>query len=669
MSGIANIMKVALANALADTFDVSENWTVTDAADYPTGELSEAEKTAVEQEKSRRATEAENGTARLQRLAGEFHAADEDCASSIHSIIGDIAALTPLSSALGGGIAEQIADKITEGKTLTDFERRVLELGATLSRDQMAALWRGATAEISQGQFEFLQEITGQLGGKTMAEVLALGEGPRHKEIQHHLASAVEMLGIPNVKTEAGDAGGMDQLPENIRTILTSNLDTGQAVIDDAPDDGARVYHLTEGLESFYGFSRFISQGNDFLQGSDVNRGLLKQVAELSGVSASDPIGSHALRSGEFELLDEELRQFLSDTLYNAAMDRTAVHDFLTGDNMDVTCDNGGRYVAGTHVEALLQYEWGDNTSGAEAMLRWNADVGPSGNAYQVELAHGAAEALGHHLGSEEFIATNERLGLTNPQLARELADTLHPYLGSFSGADGLAGLPEYGVKSLEPSELERLFQSLSTDPEAAARINTEASKWQNLMAYAYGMDPTQAALPERAGMLSQAMIDGNTAAREHMSAEQQREYQNNLEALSLVKDIAGLFPYADKAAVLIQPSLILGDEPTMADVESEYNNPESIASLNDPLAHKFSIFSGYAAANPAWVAAHPEFFEDGKPSWEKATEDEHSRNIFINLVHEISGGVGPVVTGWEGAFRSGNRASDSPHAPYQPGE
>lgn len=45
------------------------------------------------------------------------------------------------------------------------------------------------------------------------------------------------------------------------------------------------------------------------------------------------------------------------------------------------------------------------------------------------------------------------------PGLAQIFANALHPYLGSYVGAEGLAGIPDRGVDDLSTDELKRVFK------------------------------------------------------------------------------------------------------------------------------------------------------------------------------------------------------------------
>lgn len=661
MSHIADRLTADAAGYEGDGFAVADDWKVTDAYNYGLASLmtagdAEAQQRLADLQRAR-ATAAANATAALDRLVSEFDHADSACAGAIDAASADVSALAPVSSALGGQVADRIADKLSEGRPLTPFERRVLEEGTKLPPDQLEALRNGGTATLPQGQFDFLRELTAELDGKSMDSILALGEGTQHDEIQSNLANASQILGIPNVRTGAGDHGGMQALPANIRSLLTTNMVTGTN-----PSVAERLLvggkPRVKNLDEFFKMTDFMGKSDEDLRvGSDVNRGILKQVAEISAVGESPGTGNN-MTAAEFD-------RALDKALAAAATDRIASHDFMTGANMDVTCADGGRYNAGIHLNGLASQEWEHGNAGLHKLFDWVGDEAGSANPYQATMSREAASSLGHYLGSRDDLAVNEGLGVRNPEMARIFANVLSPYLGDFSGINETSGgIHTFGADRLTPGELENIFRSINTDGEAAATLNSSAFKWQNLMAVHYGLDTHQSSLAEHAGVLSQAMTDGNGHAVEYLSdsqfEERMRIYNNQMQFFGTVKDATGLLPFGSQTQLLMQQPLadaIFGEAPARENAANQGNDPDWVAQLNDPKVLQFYQFSGYVGEHPELRQEYPEWFgPNGEPDWDRINKDDWWSNY-------MSG----VSDRWQDSYERGQDRPDWPTGPDNP--
>ncbi|WP_028463695.1 hypothetical protein [Nocardia sp. 348MFTsu5.1] len=648
MSHISESLKTGADGWEETGYDVAEDWTVTDRYNYALAEsMYKDDDAALEllaNMKSVRANNAATATSQLQRLAVEFDEADTKCAAAIGTASSSISTLTPLESALGGGVADQIGEKLRNGEQLSDFERRVLEAGTNLDPDELDALKNGKSATMTQGEFDFIKEIVGDLDGLSMEEIIKLGAGAHHNEIQNNLANATQLLGIPNLSTSNGDRGGMAALPENVRKVLTTN----------PVDDSGTIYsHFPDSMS----FVDFVAAGDQNARyGSDVNRGLLKQSSEISG--AHDTFSP-----GSLDTIDE----VLNTAMKVGGSDRIAAHDFITGENMDVTCDNGGKYNAGIHLNNISEYEWTDFSGLHTVFDTIGQDVGSS-NPFYAEMSRENASSLAHYLGSPGDMGTNDDVGITNPELARIYANALSPYIGDFTGIDATStGAPTYGADRLDPGELENIFRSLNTDGEAAATMNSEAYKWQNLMALQYGVTD-QAHFSELAGILSQAMTDGNSQAVNHLSetdlAERTASYDSKMTLFSTVKDLTGLLPVGSEAGIAMQQPLadaIFGEAPVLEDVSKQGNDPNWVAQLNDPNIRDFYELEGYMAAHPEFghtaefgtPPMPPEWFVDGKLDWNTVNSEKH-KNAFDDW-------VGRMNSDWEDGFDKGTQAPDWP--------
>lgn len=656
MSHIAGRLQSRAQGYEDSSFRVADDWRVTDGYNYALARAMAGDSVPMQQRvaalEAERAETARTATTVLQRLASEFDEADGRCAAQIAAHGADIGSLTPVTSALGSGVADRISKKLSEGKALSPFERRVLEEGTTLNPAQLADLRNGRAATISQGQFNFLREIAGELDGKGMADIRALGSGAQRPEIQNNLANATQLLGIPNLRTADGDHGGMAALPANIRNLLTSNLVDGDRNPLQKLVNGSQPYVAK--AQEFGDLTKFLGHSDDQVRvGSDVNRGILKQASELAAAGET-PQGEH-LNAREFDKL-------LNTALNVGATDTIASHDFMTGANMDVTCADGGQYNAGIHLNGLMGQEWDGHTSGLHKLFDWVGAEAGSPDAHTATMARESASALGHYLGSPGDLDVNEEIGIRNPELAGILAKAMSPYLGDFSG------MQVFGADKLEPGELENIFRSLNTDGNAAATLNSAAFKWQNQMALQYGMDTYNSSLAEYAGKLSQAMIDGNGHAVEHLSAtelaERTRIYTNQMTAFGFAKDGMAFLPGGGIAGTLMQPPVanaIFGHPPEHPPVDPHApwagNNPQWIAQLNDPKINQFFQFAGYASTHPEVQAANPQWFDQhGAPNW-KAVKDDEEWTSFMTGVSDR----------WADDFGRGTKRPDWTGAPDNP--
>ncbi|QHN29214.1 hypothetical protein GII32_01260 [Gordonia amarae] len=659
LSDTSNSLKLRVVSCQLQKFDVNDDWVVIDKFDYASADATDesTEDTALREQ---RAEIAKTETVLLQQLAQTFSDQDTDFAAAVLKHSEALERLTPVSSAIGGGIGDRIGDELAAGETLTEWEQKILNVATThLNFETTTDLSLGRPTTIPQGHFDFLREISRDLDGLTMKEILALSDGqtPRTRT---NLASAVELIGCPGLRTESGDQGGVAQVPDGIRSLLTSDLTTSTGGMFPDKDGISHEYTVIDRLDEVRDLTTFIAAGSPNLQGSDINRGMAKQISEISRATSQT---GRAMGNG-LRLEPDELNNLMSHTLEIAGQDKIAARDFITGKDMNVTCDNGGRYVANDHLEGLTQHRWGTRTAGLEKMFSWIGDDAGATTPFAKELTRDAATSLGNYLGSEEYLDTNKKLGINTPGLAQIFANAVHPYLGSYVGAEGLAGIPDRGVDDLSTDQLKRVFQSLNTDPEAAATMNTEAAKWQNLMAYHYGADP-DAPLATRSGMLNQAMTEGSKQAVEVISDEQKSVYERKKLTYLAIKDVGWLFPQT----AIFEPALqqpvtdwVIGKEPTQADATNDHTNPDKIRSLNDPSAHNYSILKVYSEKpGNEWVRReHPNLFDQDGLSWEKIHSNQRLENDFDRAASEMEKRGGPELSDWLQGYDKGVKATES---------
>lgn len=570
MSHISDALKQNANGLEADMFKVSDDWGVTDTYNYALADaVAAANNDPVAQQqiaelKAKRAEEAKTGATRLKRLAQEFDEADEKCTSQIKSANEAISSLAPVASGLSSKGADSIADALNGGHPLSPSQLSQLKAATNLTPDQIDALKHGKPANLSQGQYDFIKELTHGMDGKSIDQITGMGAGPSHGAVQNGLANATVMMGTPNVGTAAGDHGGMGALPQNLQSILTKNMATGKS-----------------DPTGFFKFSNFIGKSNPELrQGSDVSRGILKQASEISGYAKNDPVANFA-HPPDWQNSGEVLNHELNQALNVGASDKIATHDFITGKNMDVTCSDGGHFNANTHLTDLTTHHWEDQTSGVDKMFKWVGQDAASPDHFSADLAHDAANSLGHHLGSEANIGANQQLGVINPEMSKTLATAVSPYLGNFAGAGGLPGIPDMHIGHMQQGELQNMFQALNSSPESAKIINTAGQHWMNYMSYQYGMHP-DSNLAMNAGQIGGAMTGGYhnewNYLNDQIYHQHMQDYQDNMNSYKAISDAVGMVPWAGGPANMAAdgaglPDALFGPQPTPNDVHPNMGN------------------------------------------------------------------------------------------------
>lgn len=668
MTDLAGRLCGSAAGWESNGFIVGDTWTVRDGYNYGLADALATHDRETQRQlarlKQQRADEAAAGSAHLGRLATQFDEADQECAGAVHRAATALSELAPASAALGGAVGDRIASKLRDGKPLSELERRILDDATNLTPQQTDDLRQGKPASMSQAQYDFLRELTGDLDSVPMDEILTLGTGDQHGEIQSNIANAALILGIPNLSTAAGDRGGMAALPPTVRRLLTTELPTDKVTPAGESDrESTEIRDLAEYMK----FTTLIAAGDPSTRlGSDVNRGILKQTSEIGGATATT---NAALDTTTSQLIDnKELASALSAPLATAASDRIAAHDFITGEHMDVTCDNGGRYFADAHLNDLSKHTWGDKTEGLHTLFDWVGAEVDSTDPATARLAHESANAVGQWLGSEGSEKSNAKLGIRNPEFGRVLVDAVHPYLASYTG-EGQPGIPRLGVDALSQKGLNQLFTALSTDGEAAVTLHSEASKWKNAMAFAYGTDPSAPAIAGHAGALAQAMEKGSERANDVLTDVQKDAYNEKVLAWNTGKEAAGLIPQTSWLAVPMAAGEQVALGPAPSDVTNEGTNSQSVAMDNSQTMLDYYVLAGYVEDEKhsyiydEWMkqqAALPPhersqlFDDDGKPRWEYARTPA-GKDEMANLLPNLPGTEhDSAASAWKNAYETG---------------
>lgn len=679
MTRLASLLKNKASGYEESDYEVADNWSVTDGYNYSLADALAADDPDMQQRlatlKQDRADAARDATTDLKTTAREFSDADMTCANSVRAAAAALSRLAPISSAIGAGMGDDIAKKLLSGAGLTADELAALRSATSLTPDQLRALASGQRIQIPQGQYDFLRSLMGDLSPKSIDDLRRIGVGDQHNSVQTALGNAIQISSMPKLTTAASDHGGMALLPKSASSLLTESLigdsfkTTGNKV-----GAGRKNGIVIPRIHDFETLVDIINSGNPELRvGTDVDRGLVKQAAEISAAT-SDPhvIVRESPSAGAGTGFGRgELDNLLTKALDGTSVDRIAMHDAITGQNMDVTCSAGGHYDVSTHLNGILDHGWGKDATGADKIFDWLHTDAQSNNPYLAGLAHESATSLGHYLGNVHNLPVTQQFGMTSPHLAETLAHAASTYMGGYSGAmDGPHGVPTFGVDSLTEGELHTLFRALDSSPESASIINQAGSQWQNYMAYQYGLHHDNGSLAYSAGLINSAMSHGYRDELNYLTqsayGDEAAQYQNKMNAYTQANAVIGLVPYGNYLTAALPPSLAEGlfgappDPSTASSPESQGLNDVGVPSLNDPNVREFSKFVGYAESHPEVAEQHPAWFKNGRPDWTLINKGDNFRswNSFV-----ASMGANPGYGGWDSTFERGAQTPDIPGA------
>ncbi|AYF77853.1 WXG100 family type VII secretion target [Nocardia yunnanensis] len=412
--------------------------------------------------------------------------------------------------------------RIRMATTLSDYDKQELNNGDTVGLPQYPYL-----QAFTQGMNDMSGEDIDQLGSKL--------KGNGSDQVKDAIANDLRIISDPQIHNLDGkNTGGMKQLPDSIQKALTDNP------VKSIPFGSHNVEHL----DDLRAVGDLMSHGDKSIQGSDINRGMIKQGAELAGAATPDAF---------FSIGNENVGKLANSLLDNAVVDHTAVHDAIiadpkssnpdaraAADRMNVTCDNGGKYFGNQHVLDVLEHPWAKDQHGAENMFKWIGDDAsqPKGsflNNQAGETAYSLASILGDSHNQSALNSPDNPLGAYNPALTQTLANSMSPYLGNFAGVTDAnllnstpidaTGHPLDLPSHKDSSQLSNMFAVLDSDPDAARTINSAGMQWHDALEYAAGLNPDRAiSLQGEASRLQQAMNTGLTTDITAHAAE--RAYQ-----------------------------------------------------------------------------------------------------------------------------------------------
>ncbi|MFE3193090.1 WXG100 family type VII secretion target [Nocardia sp. NPDC059240] len=534
-----------------------------------------------------------------------------------------------------------------------------IRLATTLSDYDKQDLGNGGTVGLAQ--FPYLQAFTQGMNGMSGEDITKLSNGD--DQVKAAIANDFRIVSDPQVHSLDGSAtGGMKQLPDTVQHVLTEDPSTlaqkpttaGRYGNTDRYDPNSDSYKRdTKDLKAV---TDLMGHGDTSIQGSDINRGMIKQAAELAGTETD---------SGS------DRSKLANSLLENAANDHIAVHDAVRGDNMDITCTPGGHYNADSHVLEILQHPWSSDQHGAEHMFGWIGDAAtknPAGsfvNNLGGETADHLAHVLADHSGSLAKNMPNTQdlsLGAVNPALTRVLANSMVPYLGNFVTVD-TANSPYLINHTARPfdtaTNLSHMFEVLDSDPEAAKIVNAGGTQWNDYLTYKAGLDTQNApALGHMAGHLENAMTAGMDNQLDDLGKKDAYQYALKYGDMSAAADsvaaLTNLLPGAGPVTATLSATadtwfkdkvFTIPYDPTSAPppdwrIESLKSHVESLI-IPDDARTEYELAQGYSQHDPGVRSSFNE--PDGSTlldDWQKAQERrDHLDNDYTRFKNSVPDG------------------------------
>ncbi|WP_198347668.1 WXG100 family type VII secretion target [Nocardia terrae] len=439
--------------------------------------------------------------------------------------------------------ARKDLEAIKDGSPDADAALARLRMATTLSDQDKQDLNSGDS--ISLAQYPYVQAFTQGMNDMSNEDIDQLGSklnGNGHDQAQAAIANDFRIVSNPQVHSPDGkNTGGISQLPKDVQKALTEDpsvLAKTTTVANQYSSVDMSSYDANKAQSSMAALGDLMSKGDNTIQGSDINRAMIKQGAEIAALHPSDKGMS-------------QLTPKLADTfLQNASGDHTAVRDALIADanssnpdaraaatRMDLTCTPGGHYNANDHIVDILQHQWSPDQHGAENMFKYIGDDAGAANQFQQQRAGESAQSLATIIAHNEATlshdvpgaANHASFGELNPGLSQVVAKSLEPYIpnlvgvsdpdlkinhycGNLDTAGSTDASPDAHGNQLNhtPGDLSNLFKVIDSNPDAAKEFNNAAAHLAGQLDYDYGTGNYPHAANEQ-GQLTGAMKNGLT--------------------------------------------------------------------------------------------------------------------------------------------------------------
>ncbi|VBA40271.1 hypothetical protein LAUMK13_02982 [Mycobacterium innocens] len=241
--------------------------------------------------------------------------------------------------------------------------------------------------------------------------------------------------------------GGVSQVPESVQQALNS--------------PGVLFTHQMNDIAGI------VKDGD---KGFQTNTELDRAMIHKASVMMDTPIWrADPASQGQNVERDPALDPTVSNVLSAVSPDHQVVHDTITGADHDKFLRN------------ITHHYWKDNGQGVGSLFSWTGDPsvvqGP-----EERIAAETARAYSSYIGTDQqllHLPGNHTLGQVNPNLVRDMAHGLGPYVNNIAGTSG--GLPGFGdpldrdTMSGALPVAKGVFSVLSSDKEAAQYFNGQA--------------------------------------------------------------------------------------------------------------------------------------------------------------------------------------------------
>ncbi len=587
----------------ADTFAVSEDWTVTDMFDYRAGKFAlmafgVAEPIATDrmnQLQAERGNEAQTDTASLQERADALGQADQDTADAINNAKADLGAAAPVAAGLSGeegktDLLDAIAASKYTGMPVDPKALAKLVAAGSLSQTDLDKLARGEKVEIPAGQMAYLYQMSQSLNGLSPEQIKEM-QRTLPADAQATLAQGLKIVSDPNVQVAGADqikplaqgatdatrgtfvpvTGSKVNLPSEMAKEL-SRTDRVTTQITPARDIGGNTlpsesHTKLNGVGAMQDIADILRPGAA-ISGSEATKSMLEAATQYANADIKHPdTGAYVQQFDGGDQHGGSLQHALADVVQVGGSDHLSVHDLATNPS---TSDG--------FLHAMTQERWGDESAKIGDAFRWTHD--DTGN----PIAGETANAVGHYIADPGHADALKNMpgggtfGEVNGGLAKAMADGINPYLAQFAGADPETGFNSPGIQHFDSADqMKNLFSVFDQNHDSAISINGAAkAEYEGLVTSA-----SEHGTPDRdleiAGRLAHSMHEGANDA--HLFDQEKARWEaaekadgqknmveNSLKALGMIPGFGESVSAIELAAKLTQPPgpnplLIHGDE------------------------------------------------------------------------------------------------------------
>jgi hypothetical protein len=607
----------ALANAVENEFDVSNDLVVSDRKSDPAEErvLFMRELQDILRDKAKLAEDA-----------------DAQLNQDLQSATNDLRATFTSAETLGADQGTKDGHDLATSPANLAAEQlqRIVEAG-TLTPTQLASAHGNGPITIPASQMEYVNQLARSLDGKSPTEIQAIAN-QLPPNARTALANALQIISNERVTTSVkGDPkvptnGGLGLLPQKMRESLTRTDLVERSYGSKVPGDVRPQVNLN-GVKDNQAIAQLVAAGDDrYKSGSALDHGLIevgRQYLDAQAGHDSKPFeyvffDDHPAMWGEDRPQEGMYTAVTEDIFSSVAPDKAAVEHALTN------TEHGEDF-----VHDLLTRNW-SNERPAMALFEFtdtDATVEDSNNSADVLAATRSGnimQAVAQYMSTEEGSAAllnidgdnSESVGQRNPDLLNTISHSLAQYVPDLAGVDQptrpgfdtSAWLnPDSGLNDYVGAR--NVFSVLNSGKEAGEYFTqaTIAEIIRDESEYAANpRDPLAGQFLSAAGRLDGLMDTGIQGALQDeyndKNAHEKEVYERQSKAFDIASTLLGAAaekgPHGEAAGLLLDlagdsvKEGIIGEEPGDAD-QAKLQGPD----LN---SHYYSILHAAADHLPA---------------------------------------------------------------------